>query len=348
MRRDEQLDKTPPGSGRHDRLPDAAFEYRIASPPPHPGPGLNVVAYNIERGRNLDAIVARWLSHRARDSDVVLLSEADVGMARSANRHVAREFADALGYSWAFAPEFRELTKGARHERRCAVANREALHGNAILSRFPLSDIEVAELPAFFDYRARYMARHGRRIALIADVAAPTGTVTVASTHFEAHSSPAQRLAQALALAEALARRDTGQPMIVGGDLNTTCLDVTRLSRSLLRNPLLALGVPRLGVIERHEPLLGALGERGWQYRVCNRDACTFSDRGYRAHLDWLLVKNLPCGWRCEPSVYAAFAGRRRYSDHWPVALALAPAPPGRTSDRASRGGLSRSVRRPR
>lgn len=289
---------------------------------------LRVAAYNIERGRRLDAIVAQWQTPRPRDNDVILLSEADLGMARSGNRHVAREFAAALGFSWVFASEFQELTKGDRGERRLPGHNTQALHGNAILSRYPLQRIEVVQLPAFFDYRRQYMARNGNRIAVVADIRTPSQTLTVASTHLEARSSAAERCAQLLALADALAARDRGQPIVIGGDMNTTCLDTHRLGRALLRRPWIVAGHPTMSTLHRHEPLFHEISARGYEVQAANAAGYTFRDRGYRARLDWLFVKNVARAAIVDAQIYREFDDRRRYSDHLPISVALSPGAP--------------------
>ena len=286
---------------------------------------MRIAAYNIERGRRLDAIVAQWQTPRPRDSDVILLSEADVGMARSGNRHVTREFAAAIGYSWVFASEFHELTKGDRGERRLPGRNTQALHGNAILSRYPLQDIEVVQLPAFFDYRLQYMARNGNRIAVVADICTPARLITVASTHLEAQSSASERCAQLLALADALTRRDRGQPIVIGGDMNTTCLDAHRLGRALLRRPWIVAGHPTMSTLQRHEPLFGEISARGYDVESANANGYTFRDRGYRARLDWLFVKNVAPAGIVDATIHREFDDRRRYSDHLPISVALSP-----------------------
>ncbi|MFN2481911.1 MAG: hypothetical protein ABR554_10635, partial [Pyrinomonadaceae bacterium] len=68
---------------------------------------VRVAAWNIERGLRLDEIIGTLGSHpRLSRSDVLLLTELDYGMARSGNRFVAREIAEALGMSYAFAPSY--------------------------------------------------------------------------------------------------------------------------------------------------------------------------------------------------------------------------------------------------
>jgi endonuclease/exonuclease/phosphatase family metal-dependent hydrolase len=288
------------------------------------GRSLRLACYNIERGLRLDSIIDLWMRHRARHSDIILLSEADRGMARSGNRHTAREFGAALGYSWAYAVEFVELTKGDRRERRVPGENQEGHIGNAILSRFPLSNLQVVRLPCFFDYAQRYMARIGSRIAIIADVRIDGRLLTVASVHLESDSSPKQRSIQIEALVAEIRVRDGGQPIIIGGDMNTTGLDVNRLVRSVLRRPWTVVKSPSISVLERIEPMFALLGHEGFEYRCCNRDGHTLRTRGYKAHLDWFFTKNVDPDKLRNPEVYRAFEDCNRFSDHQPVAIDFA------------------------
>lgn len=285
---------------------------------------FRVAAYNIERGRHLDTIIELWKRSPARLNDVILVSEADWGMARSANRHVAQEFAQSIGYSWAYAVEFHELTKGNRRERRIPGENREALHGNAILSRYPLCNPTAIRLPSFVNYPKRFMARVGSRVAITADVELGSRYATVVSTHLEAHSSPQERLAQMRAILGGIKVFDKGQPIILGGDMNTSGLDLHRLGRSLLRRPSVLVNGQRIEVLERLEPMFTALRDEGYEYRRCNAEGHTLRAHGYRAHLDWLFVKNVAPACLGDAIIYRAFEDRRRYSDHLPISVTIA------------------------
>ena len=56
------------------------------------------VAWNIERGSQLDGQIEVFREHPyLKSADVLLLTESDVGMARSANRDVAQTLARELG-----------------------------------------------------------------------------------------------------------------------------------------------------------------------------------------------------------------------------------------------------------
>jgi endonuclease/exonuclease/phosphatase family metal-dependent hydrolase len=167
------------------------------------------------------------------------------------------------------------------------------------------------------------MARLGSRSALVADLDTGAHRVTLASVHLESDSSPDERALQMQTLLQVIRQRDHGQPVIIGGDMNTTGLDVNRLLRSLLRCPQIAFTSPSIRMLERIEPIFTVLGDEGYDYRYCNIDGYTLRDRGYRAHLDWFFVKNaLPQQLR-NPMIYRTFENRKRYSDHLPIALEL-------------------------
>uniref|UniRef100_A0A7S0J9J3 Uncharacterized protein n=1 Tax=Calcidiscus leptoporus TaxID=127549 RepID=A0A7S0J9J3_9EUKA len=69
-------------------------------------------------------------------------------MARSAQQYTARLFAYALGLNYAYGVEFVELTNGNRFEQRRTKGqdNVYGLHGNALLSRWPLSDAAIVRM----------------------------------------------------------------------------------------------------------------------------------------------------------------------------------------------------------
>ena len=79
---------------------------------------LRVVAWNLERGRHWRDGAKLIREHPAlKDPDVLLLSEMDLGMARSSNEHTTREMAAALEMNYAYGVEVLELTKGEMTEK---------------------------------------------------------------------------------------------------------------------------------------------------------------------------------------------------------------------------------------
>jgi hypothetical protein len=115
--------------------------------PAPPRPRYRVVAWNIERGRQFPAQLELFRSHPyLSQADVVLLTEADAGMARSGNQMVAEALARELGMAVAFAPCYIAFGKGSGVERDTGGENTFALHGNALLSRYPISGVRQIPL----------------------------------------------------------------------------------------------------------------------------------------------------------------------------------------------------------
>lgn len=104
---------------------------------------FQVLAFNAERGTHWD----EWSELiRASDSfsqsDVLVVSNVDVGMARSGNVHTVRRLALAMGMNYAFAVEAVELTRGNREEQEATHGQRDALglNGHAILCKCRITD----------------------------------------------------------------------------------------------------------------------------------------------------------------------------------------------------------------
>ena len=189
------------------------------------GARVRVAAWNIQRGRRLDAIVrALREDERLRGADVLLLVEVDSGMARSGNRHVAGELAGALGMSHVFGVSYLVLEDdwGENPER---AGNGLALAGMAVLSRAPIEAVENVDVPALRDKFSSSEKRLGKKRALVCRIAGAR-PLTVAACHLDSNASPAGRARQLEAIVAAGARMAAGGPLLVGGDLNTTTYDL--------------------------------------------------------------------------------------------------------------------------
>jgi hypothetical protein len=103
------------------------------------GPNITVIEFNTERG-------ARWLEAinflKGANADVIILNEMDIGMARTDQQHTTKLMAQMLKMNYAWGLEFVELTNGNKKEqdRFGRIPNFHGLHGNAILTRCPISD----------------------------------------------------------------------------------------------------------------------------------------------------------------------------------------------------------------
>jgi endonuclease/exonuclease/phosphatase family metal-dependent hydrolase len=263
-----------------------AIEHRPA--PPHSNSGdrpvgarLRVAAWNAERLK-YHAPSAALL----RGADVVLLTEADIGMARSGNRHTVRDLAEALGMGWAYGVEFVELGLGDARESEWHADedNRVGLHGNAILSRHPLLDPVIIPLDAggtWFAGRSGNQRRLGGRMAMAArlDTLRPLWLV---AAHLESHSDAVDRGRQGERLVAAIDRLvPAGAGVVLGGDFNTTEV------------------AGSLDAPETVEPLFAVLRDAGFDWRRCNAAGPTQRTRPDGtpvppfAKLDWLFTRGV-------------------------------------------------------
>jgi endonuclease/exonuclease/phosphatase family metal-dependent hydrolase len=190
---------------------------RVPEPlPPGPGPGeIRVVTYNIRAGLGgLDAIAE---DVRKLSPDVVALQEVERGVRRSREIDQARALAEALGMEHAFGGSFR-VERGE--------------HGVAILSRFPMADVEIVRLPQ----------GNGRwpRVALKARIDAPGAPFRMVCVHLTRPwgwptSHTRARLAQIRAMRESLAGDSLAA--VVAGDFNSFPISLEGLAMSRwLRN----------------------------------------------------------------------------------------------------------------
>lgn len=226
------------------------------------GNKFKVVVFNAMRGTYLEAIIARIQSTpELRDPDILLVSELDIGMARSGNRHVPKEIAKLLRLNYAFGVEFVELTLGDEQERQRLKEARNSigLHGNAIFSRFPLKEIRVLRLARLYNWYEDFQKRIGSRIALVARI---SGTpLTVASVHLENATTPEGRGLQIEQVLKAIEG-----PALIGGDFNTL-------------KPI------------SEEPLFRILSEHGFQYKIANPLHMATTPEGRR--LDWIFIRGI-------------------------------------------------------
>lgn len=240
---------------------------------------LRATAWNIERGRRLEGIIEALGSHPLlRDSDVLLLTELDYGMARTHNRFVAREIAVALGMSYAFAPCYLNLNKGSGLESEVEGENTQALHGNALLSRYPLRNAHSVALPNGKDKMQGREKRLGSQRAVVADVEHPRGRFRAVSLHLDAHSSQRHRQRQMRVVLDHLERLPEQLPTLIGGDWNTSTYNSRRAIYSIAGYfRRVAMGVRH--VIQNHYPyperwferhLFRELDRRGYSYRELN------------------------------------------------------------------------------
>lgn len=184
-----------------------------------------------------------------KSADILILNETEDGLARSGYRNVTKSIADAMNAGYVFVPEFIEIDPKIINAADLNEYKFKGLHGNAIVSKFPIKNTQVIKLPKCYDWfdgekknlsllesGKRLTAkitfdetvltevRHGNRTALKADVELPNGQdVTVIATHLEDRSLPGCRTTQLKAILETI--KDNTNPVVFGGDFNSFELD---------------------------------------------------------------------------------------------------------------------------
>jgi endonuclease/exonuclease/phosphatase family metal-dependent hydrolase len=157
---------------------------------------LRVLTWNIHSG-NPDRLAE---AIEASGADVVALQEVDVYRERSGCRHQAFEIAERLGMQ-------ARLGANIRSGEECGNG-RQALYGDAVLSRYPILQWQHTLLPN----------QGGEQRGMTETVLDVDGRrVRVVATHFE-YASLSERRAQAHAVVERL--EASAEPTVVMGDLN--------------------------------------------------------------------------------------------------------------------------------
>lgn len=158
-------------------------------------PVLRAMSWNIHHGEGADGKVdleriATVI--KAQQPDVVFLQEVDNKCKRSGGIDQASEIARLTGLQHVFGK---------------AMDHQGGEYGQAILAKFPLSDVKIHRLPGDGE----------PRIAVSAKGDTPLGPVTLASIHLD-FKNEEQQLAQAQVAAAALLQSE--HPIFLAGDFN--------------------------------------------------------------------------------------------------------------------------------
>lgn len=270
---------------------------------------LIIAAWNIERCKRVPE-TADVL--RASGADIVLATEMDHGMARSGQCHTTRDLAEALGMGYAFGVEFVELGTGDAYETGlfADVPNTHGLHGNAILSRYPMENVALLPLEDSGKWFTGTPKSDGQfRIGGRMGMAAQIGGVTYVSVHYESENDAEGRADQTRRLLEQITNVFGDGPSVIGGDLNTAAFSDQRMSGAeILAGPTLA------------EPSFAAFAEAGFGWQGCNAPGITTRAAPGRPvcyplkKLDWLFVRGVSAS---NPAIIPALCDRGDYlSDH--------------------------------
>ncbi len=233
-------------------------------------------AWNLERGIHYQAQLEAFQRHSyLSTADVLLLTETDVGMARSGNRDVARDLARELGMHYAFSPCYINLAKGAGVEFDVKGENDLGLHGNAVLSRYPLRSVRPIFLENGKDKMRGREKRLGQQTALVAEIEFPGESVAAVSVHLDANSTQRHRANQ---MREAIGGVADQPRAVIGGDWNTTTFNSSSAAPAIMGFWLRVFMGPD-NVIRNHylhpynkfeKELFHLLEQSGFDYKKCN------------------------------------------------------------------------------
>jgi endonuclease/exonuclease/phosphatase family metal-dependent hydrolase len=276
----ESLESSPEWPRLGARLEALLRAVRRFSPANAPAPPaapdrVKLVQWNIEHG-NWYPQVERALLERPElaGADVITFDEIDLGCARAGNRDVAFDLAAALGLHAAWVPLFLETTRGRDDDLRMAGGreNEEGLFGLAVLSRWPIGETRIVELPSPRRLQFELERMIGRHVALVTEVLRPGAPFVVVAAHLEVHRTRAHRADQMRVIMGALAKEQ--RPIAIAGDFNTHTFDrglwhsalhgasaLVLLPGPLLRERLLH---PDRGFA--HEPLFNELRRAGFAW----------------------------------------------------------------------------------
>lgn len=178
------------------------------------------------------------------NSDIFTLNEVDWGIQRTKYRNVAKDFAEIFNANYLFAAEFIELSPQLLNDPNLDKSKYKGLHGNAIVSKFPIINSTNLRLPLCYDWffeESKSLAafeklrrtsssivikeeiiselRQGSRLALIADIELPNkDLITVISTHLENRTNPECREKQIQTILDFI--KNNNNPVVLAGDLN--------------------------------------------------------------------------------------------------------------------------------
>lgn len=152
-----------------------------------------IATFNVEYGEDPDGLARAFAANpEVSRATVVLIQEVEAFPGEAAPR--AQRLAEQLGYAWAYIP---------------ARAKGDGTHGLAILSRFPIENLEVMQL--------RETSGDHPRIAVSAVIMIGTVPLRVIDVHLGTKLNIRDRILQLRPIV-----LDLAGPVIVGGDVNTS------------------------------------------------------------------------------------------------------------------------------
>ncbi|MEO6204679.1 MAG: endonuclease/exonuclease/phosphatase family protein [Mycobacteriales bacterium] len=199
---------------------------------------MRIATWNILGGRHPDQpwqdASAFAASVRSLDADLLGLQEVDLGQPRSGGEDLTKVAAEAMGaVAGRFVAALTGLPDGWRPADGTAAATGPA-YGVAFLSRYPVTGWRTVRLPGtrvpvpyhWPGRRGLSLVRDEPRVAVVAEVQAPDGPLTVVTTHLSfLPTSNGRQLRRLMGGLE----RESGR-LVVLGDLNMGSARAERLT----------------------------------------------------------------------------------------------------------------------
>ena len=228
--------KHPEHHPRLEQILGKAELFQANSSVPHKSPSdfIRITSWNIERGMALEGIIRAMQTHpELSKTDIFLLTEVDSGMGRSGNKHVAEEICKALNMFGVYVPCYFNLDQGNGAEASLNKGGNElGLQGNAIISRYPIMEVQTVELPNTKDHLRGNERQIGNEYAIVANIRHPSRPFDAICVHLAAHSSRAQRADQIQHIVNTM--KDRSGSAIIGGDFNTSTYNSNKAWRAIL------------------------------------------------------------------------------------------------------------------
>ncbi len=301
--------RAPDATRQQDRTA-ARLPPRAHTRPAHPDRSpLKIVVLNVAGGADFHAIAACLRRPPLDDAGALMLCEASWRMPRHRWVEFAPELAAALGMSFVFLPSFgRAMPDGQVR----AI-------GNALLCAQPLEDFRAVSL-ARAPHKAQPRRLIGRHQGLLATISVGGGRLQLGVVHLERLWDPAGRARQMEDFLGAIGRE---APAIIGGDLNTTTVDMDRRWQMARACAAILAQPRRFRHPQPHEPLFERLAAHDFSVEGANvPGAPTFTMARlipplWRPKLDWIAARGIApvAGSAAVVPARTSIIGRR-VSDH--------------------------------
>ncbi|KAF8928234.1 hypothetical protein BGZ47_001752 [Haplosporangium gracile] len=194
---------------------------------------IRCLQWNIERNYKADEILVALTEL---DADILCIQEIDIGCHRSGHdRDHFLEICKSQGLYGGFVPEFWELEHPGRKNR----DQGGGVHGNAILSRWPVNGFRVLDhVHHAYEWERDGLKlnepRLGRRFTVVADIQTPSGPLLCYCAHLEVFTGIIGRIsALSDILADSELYSDRYPYQILFGDLNTISHSIARLAKTI-------------------------------------------------------------------------------------------------------------------